>query len=111
MSERGRKLFDRYILGLLADAEVLNSKLEATVEALETAADASDIHIAEIEEEVGDLRDALANRLTLLADSDRRNARLESQVVDLKTAADASNLRISEIEHVFESQHDARDKA
>lgn len=48
MSERGRKLFDQYILGLLADAEILNSQLAASVEALKIAAGASDIRVAEI---------------------------------------------------------------
>lgn len=110
MSERGRKLFDQYILSLLADAEILNSKLEAGVEALKAAAEAADIRVSEIEEEVGDLSGALANRLDLLAVSDLRNARLESRVSDLKTAADKSNSRISKVEDEVEKLHDALEK-
>jgi DNA repair exonuclease SbcCD ATPase subunit len=110
MSERGRKLFDQYILSLLADAEILNSKLEAGVEALKAAAEAADIRVSEIEEEVGDLSGALANRLDLLAVSDLRNARLESRVSDLKTAADESDSRISKVEDEVEKLHDALEK-
>lgn len=110
MSERGRKLFDQYILGLLADAEILSSQLETNVAAFKVAAEASDIRMAEIEEEVGDLREALVKRLNPLANSDLRSARLESQVVDLRAAAAASDLRISKIEHEVEDRRDALDK-
>jgi hypothetical protein len=59
MSERGRDLFDRYILGLLADSNDLHVALEARVEGLRAAAALSDVRISEIEEEVGRLHDAI----------------------------------------------------
>ncbi len=106
MSERGRKLFDQYILRLLADAEILNSRLEANVEALKAAAEASDIRISEIEEEVGSLKDALSKRLDLPKDMTPAEASLEDQVVDLKAAADASELRMLKIEHEVDGLQD-----
>jgi hypothetical protein len=107
MSERGRKLFNQYIVGLLADAENVSSQLEANVDALKIATIGSDLRLAEIEQEVGALSDALATRLHLMEDSDREDTRLASQVVDLKTASDASGLRMVKIEEELEGIHDA----
>jgi hypothetical protein len=107
MSERGRNLFDQYIVGLLATAEFSTSQLEANCEALRSVADASDIRISEIEEEVGGLKDALRKRLDLPTVS-TPEARLESRVADLKFAAAASELRISKIEQQVDALQDSR---
>jgi hypothetical protein len=108
MSERGRNLFDQYIVGLLADAEILSSRMEANVEALKAAADASDIRISEIEEEVRGLKNALAKRLSLRTSSTPVETVLEDRVVDLRAGTDASELRILKIEQEVDVLLDAR---
>lgn len=59
MTERGRDLFDRYILSLLADANEQNVALEARVEELRVTTAALDVRMSKLEEEVGRLHDAI----------------------------------------------------
>jgi len=59
MSEGGRALFEAYLLHLLADAEGRNLDLESKVRDLMAFADKANIKLSEIEEEVGQLREAL----------------------------------------------------
>jgi hypothetical protein len=70
MSERGRDLFDRYILELLAEAEDRNIALEAAVAGLKAAAVSSGVHVQEIEEEVG----RIGNALNAALERERQNA-------------------------------------
>lgn len=99
MSERGRKLFNDYIVGLLADAESESSRLDADVEGLKRAADAAEIRTSEIEEEVGALRKALAQRTDRLTGSAEVEPSIDDRVEILKAAADASETRLVKIEH------------
>jgi hypothetical protein len=59
MSESGRALFEQYLLHLLADAEERNLDLESKVRDLAAFAEKANIKLSEIEEEVGQLREAL----------------------------------------------------
>ncbi len=58
MSERGRDLFDKYILALLADREDENVVLAARIAGLKAAAAVTNVRLSEIEEEVGQLHKA-----------------------------------------------------
>jgi hypothetical protein len=103
MSDRGRNLFNQYILNLLADSETQESRLDADVEALKVAAAASNIRVSEIEEEVGALEVALANQIALKEASVPDQASMEHRVDDLKNASRASEIRISKIESDLDS--------
>jgi len=107
MSERGRRLFDQYIVGLLADAEASSSKFEGNLAALRTAADAADIRMSEIEEEVDGLQDALRKKREVAAVLTPVEERLESRVADLKFAAAASESRIAKIEQQLDQLEDS----
>jgi chromosome segregation ATPase len=104
-------LFDKYIIGLLADAEVSSTQSDASVEALKFAADALDIRLSEIEEEVGGLKDALAKRLEITKESSLSAERLKSQVLGLETEANASESRMLKIEQEVAGLQDARKDA
>jgi hypothetical protein len=103
MSDRGRELFNQYIINLLADSETQESRLDADVEALKVAAAASNIRVSEIEEEVGALEVALANQIALKEASVPDQASMEHRVDDLKNASRASEIRISKIESDLDS--------
>jgi hypothetical protein len=98
MSERGRNLFNQYVISLLADCEVQEARLDANLEALKFAADASGLHMAEIEEEVGAVKVALAKVLALGAGSIPDETHLEQRVADLENGSEASGKRISKTE-------------
>jgi hypothetical protein len=67
VSDAGRDLFKVYILEALADADKRSGTIDDHVRELGARSTAADIRLHDIEEEVGQIREALANHL--LADT------------------------------------------
>lgn len=66
MSARGQELFNEYLLELLADAEKRADAIDAHIGELTARALAADIRMGEVEDEVGELRSAFAQRLIVV---------------------------------------------
>ena len=63
MTEAGRKFFDEYVLELLADTEKKSEVADVYITEIVAHAAANDIRLSDIEEEVGQLHDALTNHI------------------------------------------------
>ncbi len=63
MTGAGRELFGEYILEVLADCEKQEITLAAHIRELDARAAATDVRLSEIEEEVGELHDAITENL------------------------------------------------
>jgi len=64
MSEEGQRLFNEYILELLASSEMRDDQFEASLAKLRDSAVAANIRQSELERHLGDLRMAFARRQT-----------------------------------------------
>jgi hypothetical protein len=63
MSDAGHELFYKYVLEVLARSEKQEGTIDALVKELVDRAAAADIRLCEVEEEVGQLQDALAKHV------------------------------------------------
>jgi hypothetical protein len=93
MGERGLNLFNKYVIGLLADSEVREFRLENNLEALKLAAAASKVHVSEIEQEVGALKAAMAGHPAIQP----QPIPIRTHVVDLGSAAEGFDPRTSKV--------------
>jgi prefoldin subunit 5 len=101
MSERGRNVFNQYVVGLVADAESESARLDANVEGLKRAAETAETRIIEVEEDIGALREALAARFDPAGSAEAESS-LDDRVEELKAATEASETRLVKIEHDME---------